>query len=102
MSLHLALLTDRGVRSVCVAVGLVFLVIALYVWLQGELQRSGTELLLLFPLLPGTALRFGAVALNARALRALLVFWFVIAPALFYLVSWVGCEARMLSPSYCQ
>ena len=99
---HLDLLSSRALKTLCVVVGLTFLGVAAHVWFQGEIQKNGAELLILIPLLSGAIPLIGAALLEVEALRVLLLAWFVGLPALFSLVSWVGCGARWFSPSFCQ
>ena len=96
------LLSNRALRTLCVVLGLLFLGIAVHVWLQGELQKNGAELLILMPLLSGVVLLAGAAALKVAALRMLVLAWFVGGPAVLYAVFWVGCNAHWFSKSFCQ
>ena len=96
------LLSSRALKTLCVVLGLLFLGIATHVWLQGELQKNGAELLILLPLLSGLVLLVGAATLEVEALRVLVLAWFVLVPALLFGVGWLGCEAKWLSESFCQ
>jgi hypothetical protein len=96
------LLSNRALKTLCVVLGVFFLGIAAHVWLQGELQKNGAELLVLIPLLSGIVLLGGAAMLKLEALRTLVLAWFVLVPAVLYAVGWIGCEAKWFSESFCQ
>lgn len=99
---HVFLLSSHALKTLCVVMGLFFLGVAAYVWLQGELQQNGAELLVLIPLLSGVVLLVGVAALKVDTLRAVVLVWFIGGPAVLYVVSWVGCKAHWFSQSFCQ
>ena len=99
---HTFLLSDRTLKITCVAIGIVFLGIAAHVWLDGALQRNGSEPLILVPLLSGLLLLIGPIAVEPRVLRVLVLAWFVALPALFYAVNSVACYAEWFSASWCR
>jgi len=95
-------LDARTLKGLCLLLGVVFLGISVYVWLDGALQANGSELLILIPLLSAVVLIVGALLVPSEPLRLLVLVWFVVLPALFGLVSWLGCTTNLLSMSWCQ
>ena len=67
---HIFSVPVRAVRPLCVFLGIVFLLISAYVWLDGGLRRNGAELLILIPLLSGVVLLVGSFMLRPDALPA--------------------------------
>ena len=95
-------ISERNLKWLCVTLGIVFLGIAVHVWLDGAIQKNGAQALVLIPLLSGFVLLAGSLLLRVEALRALVLFLFIGLPALCYTLDLVGCGFGLLPEPWCR